>query len=70
MPRKNDFPPKRRYLWPWIILIGFLLGVALAVVWMTVEVRRTRQRRDPFAPLPSSGSGHSGRSNCLFIYAR
>jgi quinoprotein glucose dehydrogenase len=39
---------KPRYRWPWFVLGAFLLAVALAVLWMSFEVRRLRRQRDPF----------------------
>ena len=43
----------QRYRWPWFVLAAFLLGVALAIVWMSYAVHRERQERDVNAPLPS-----------------
>lgn len=47
-PKEN--PP--RYRWPWLVLAAFLLGVVLAIVWMSFAVHRERQERDVNAPLP------------------
>ena len=47
----NEGPP--RYRWPWLVLAAFLLGVALAMVWMSYAVHREKQQRDLNAPLPS-----------------
>ena len=47
---------RRRYKWPWFVLAAFLLGVVLAVVWMSFAVRRERQERDVNAPLPGAPS--------------
>jgi len=43
----------QRYRWPWFVLAAFLLGVVLAIVWMSYAVHRERQERDVNAPLPS-----------------
>ena len=50
-PDKNP----RRYQWPWLVLAAFLLGVALAILWMSFAVRKVEQERDVNAP-PSGGS--------------
>jgi hypothetical protein len=49
---QNERPP--RYLWPWLVLAAFLLGVALAIVWMSYAVHREKQERDLNAPLPGT----------------
>ena len=41
---------KRRYKWPWFVLGFFLLGILLAVLWMSKEVEKTRRNRDLSAP--------------------
>jgi len=48
---------KRRYKWPWFVLAAVLLGVLLAVLWLSWEVERTRRIRDLNAPGPRSGHG-------------
>jgi uncharacterized membrane protein len=49
---------KPRYLWPWLLLTGVLLGVVLAVVWITVAARRVRQQRQfEFTPPAKTNSG-------------
>ena len=40
-------PIKPRYVWPWFVLAAILLAIVLAILWMTVIVRRTRDNRDP-----------------------
>ncbi len=39
-----------RYRWPWFVLGAVVLGVALAVLWMSKEVERARRIRDANAP--------------------
>jgi hypothetical protein len=51
MNGQNENPP--RYQWPWFVLAAFLLGVALAIVWMSFAVHREKQERDVNAPLPA-----------------
>ena len=48
----------RRHRWPWLVLAAFLLGVALAVLWISFEVRKVERERDVNAPLPSSPAHH------------
>ena len=52
IPDRNQ--PKRRYNWPWFVLAGVVLGILLAIIWMSREVERTRRNRDLNAPLPAS----------------
>ncbi len=40
----------RRYKWPWFVLAAFLLGVALAVLWMIFDVQTIEQERSPNVP--------------------
>jgi hypothetical protein len=43
----NAEPPNPpHYRWPWFVLAAFVLAVVLAVIWMTVEVRRQIQYRN------------------------
>jgi hypothetical protein len=46
----SPVPARRRYRWPWFVLAAFLLGIFLAVVWMSFEIARTRRIRDANAP--------------------
>ena len=50
-----DGPDKRHYTWPWFVLGAVLLAIALAVLWMSKEIERTRRIRDLNAPRPQSG---------------
>ena len=43
MNEPNEKP--RRYKWPWFVLAAFLLGVALAILWMIFDVRTIEQER-------------------------
>jgi uncharacterized membrane protein YhaH (DUF805 family) len=54
--RNETAASKRRYKWPWFVLGAMLLGLALAVLWMSVAVRRARDWRDPNSPPPMNGS--------------
>ena len=44
VPNPTDVKP--RHFWPWLLLVAFVLGVVLAVIWVGAEVRRTKQRRE------------------------
>jgi len=52
----EDEPPGKRprYQWPWFALAAVLLFLALAVIWMMIEIRKVKQERDFNAPLPAS----------------
>jgi len=56
MNEPTEKPPPRRYRWPWFVLVAFLLAVALAILWMSFEVRKVEQERNVNAPLPSSSA--------------
>jgi hypothetical protein len=47
---KPNAEPRRAYAWPWWVLGAVLLAIALAVLWMSVEVARTRMIRALNAP--------------------
>lgn len=60
MSDKGNLPDtshKRHYTWPWFVLGAVLLAIALAVLWMSKEIERTRRIRDLNAPAPQSGPG-------------
>ena len=59
MTNETNPPPKPRYVWPWFVLAGFLLGLAAAIVWMSAEVRRMKQRRDFTYPATVTNSTSS-----------
>ena len=44
--------PRPRYKWPWYVLAALLLGLVLAVLWMSVAVRRIREQREG-NPMPA-----------------
>jgi hypothetical protein len=48
---------QRRYTWPWFVLAAVLLAIALAVLWMSKEIERTRRIRDLNAPSSSPKLG-------------
>ena len=50
MSEPNEKP--RQYRWPWFVLAAFLLGVVLAILWMSFAVHRLERERDVNGPLP------------------
>ncbi len=56
MNEPNEKPPPHGYKWPWLVLAAFLLGTALAILWMSFEVRKVEQERNVNAPLPAGGA--------------
>jgi hypothetical protein len=46
--------PKPNYKWPWVALAMLVLGVVLAVVWMSYAVHQEERQRNFSAPLPDS----------------
>jgi hypothetical protein len=50
LPENSSQIPQRKYTWPWFVLAALLLGIALAILWMSFEVRRTRRNRDLSSP--------------------
>jgi ferric-dicitrate binding protein FerR (iron transport regulator) len=56
MDDPNENP--RRHRWPWLVLAAFLLGVALAILWIRFEVLKVERERDFNAPLPASPAHH------------
>jgi hypothetical protein len=51
-PEKNS--PKQNYKWPWFLLAGIILGIALAILWMTIAVKKIERERNFNAPLPNN----------------
>jgi hypothetical protein len=45
-PDKSPALQKPKYRWPWFVLAAILLGFALAILWLSREVERTRRLRD------------------------
>lgn len=57
MSSEQTTPARPRYRWPWFLLAGVLLGIVLAVIWLSAEVRRVKERRQPeFAPARSDAT--------------
>jgi F0F1-type ATP synthase assembly protein I len=43
-------PAPVRHAWPWFVLIAVLLGLVMAILWVSAEVRRTKERRAYIIP--------------------
>ena len=54
---KSDTDTRQEYTWPWWVLGAFLLAIALAVLWMSQEIGRTRRIRELNAPAPQTNQG-------------
>ena len=48
--KQQNSAAQRRYTWPWFVLAAVLLGIVLAIVWMSYEVERTKRIRELNAP--------------------
>jgi hypothetical protein len=69
MDQPNQTNARPRYTWPWFVLGLVVLGVVLAVIWMSVLVRRTREQRDmtawpkPALSVPAQTNGPVVKTN-------
>ena len=54
MQKPSGNAAKRNYQWPWIVGAAVVLGIALAIVWMSFAVKKVERERDVNAPLPNS----------------
>ena len=53
MDEQNQPPQRLQYKWPWFVLGAVVLGAALAILWMTVLVRRIHEERENAWPPPA-----------------
>jgi putative heme-binding domain-containing protein len=71
MDEKNEPSQSPRYIWPWFVLGLVLLGFVLAIIWMTVLVRRTREQREyeawpaPQQTVPQTNSAPKTNSDSI-----
>jgi hypothetical protein len=54
MDEPNGNAPKQNYRWPWFVAAAVVLGLALAIVWVSFAVKKVERERDFAAPLPGS----------------
>lgn len=55
-PEPSEVTAPRRYLWPKLLLAAVVLGIILAVIWVSREVDRTRQIRENSLPTAGTNS--------------
>lgn len=60
MEDQTPLPPVRR-VWPWFVLGAVVLAVVLAVLWLSAEVRRTRERQQYQIPLSATNASAPSR---------
>jgi hypothetical protein len=49
----DEIPPKQNYKWPWFVAAAVILFFVLAIVWMTIAVKREERERNFSAPIPT-----------------
>jgi len=54
MNESNQNP--RPYKWPWFVLAAVVLGVVLAIVWMSFAVKREKEERDFNSPISTGAN--------------
>ena len=54
MQQPSGKTPKRNYQWPWMVGAEVVLGIALAIVWMSIAIKKVERERDVNAPLPGT----------------
>jgi hypothetical protein len=55
-PDSQASAPRPHYRWPWFVLGAVVLGIVLAVLWMSIEVARTKRNREM-----NSGPAQTGK---------
>jgi len=51
-PEENS--ARQNLKWPWFAAAAVVLGIVLAIVWITFAVKKVERESDLNAPLPSS----------------
>jgi hypothetical protein len=49
----DDDNNPRRYKWPWFVAAAVLLGIVLAVVWVSFAVKKVERERNFNPPVPA-----------------
>lgn len=47
----DDKMPKRHYKWPWIFWGMIVLGIILAIIWMSFAVQKVERERGVNTPV-------------------
>jgi putative heme-binding domain-containing protein len=63
MNESPETPGGPQYQWPRFLIAAVILAILLAILWMAVAVRRTRQYRDPNPFPPQNKSATSPSTN-------
>ena len=53
MAKQQEPPPKPQYIWPRYLLAAVILGVVLAIIWVSAEARRLKRQHD-FSYVPQA----------------
>lgn len=54
MNAPENSSPKPKYKWPWFVLAFVILGIAMAILWVTLAAKKIEQQRDLDQPLPAT----------------
>jgi hypothetical protein len=63
MDTQDGSTHRPRYRWPWFLLAAVILGVVLAIVWMTAAIREVQEQRDPMYPGPRPSATPASGTN-------
>ena len=55
-PETESAGAARKYRWPWFVLAGLFFALALAVLWMSHEIRRAQRIHDLNYPPPATNN--------------
>jgi hypothetical protein len=56
MDEPAEKPP--RYKWPWIAAAVVMLGIVLAVIWMTAAAKKIERESDWSTPMTGGSTNH------------
>jgi hypothetical protein len=49
-PEQGHKPAQRHYRWPLFVIAGIILGILLAILWLSFEIRRLERIRQLNSP--------------------
>jgi hypothetical protein len=58
MNEPDENSARQNLKWPWFAAAAVVLGIVMAVIFMTFAVKKVESERDFSAPLPSSAPTH------------